>query len=61
MDVEYLKEVEMLCPEKQIFKNYSLAANIVAENVNNTAGTPALQKTPHHYEGLLGGLYVGLW
>ena len=32
MDVEYVKEVEMLCPEKQqIFKNYSLAANIVAE------------------------------
>ena len=32
MDVEYVKEEEMLCPEKQqIFKNYSLAANIVAE------------------------------
>jgi len=46
MDVEYLNEVEMLCPEKQILKNYSLAANIVTKNVNDTAGNPALQKLP---------------
>ena len=38
MDVEYVKEEEMPCPGKQqIFKNYSLVAKTVAENVNDTA------------------------
>jgi len=37
-DVEYAKEAEMLCPEKQqIFKNNSLAEKTVAKNMNDRA------------------------
>lgn len=38
MDVEHVKEAEILCYKKQqFFKNYSLTAKMVAENVKDMA------------------------
>ena len=44
MDVEHVKEAEILCHKKQqFFKNYSLPAKMVSENVKDTAGDKECQ------------------